>query len=46
MLQNKKYIVENICNTSRLPPSGAYSMVLPMKIAGLTEAPIRLIGLY
>ncbi|AUH72015.1 metal-dependent hydrolase [Legionella sainthelensi] len=46
MLENKRYIVENICNASKLPPSGAYSLVLPMKIADLTEAPIRLIGLY
>lgn len=46
MLQNKRYIVENICNASKLPPTGAYSMVLPMKIADLTEAPVRLIGLF
>ncbi|WP_454780473.1 cyclase family protein [Legionella sp. WA2022007384] len=46
MLENKKYIVENIFNANKLPASGAFSMVLPMKIAGLTEAPVRLIGLY
>ncbi|CAM2989430.1 metal-dependent hydrolase [Legionella steigerwaltii] len=46
MLENKKYIVENIFNATKLPASGAYSMVLPMKIADLTEAPVRLIGLY
>lgn len=46
MLENNKYIVENIFNATKLPASGAYSMVLPMKIADLTEAPVRLIGLY
>ncbi|KTD42190.1 cyclase family protein [Legionella parisiensis] len=46
MLENKKYIVENVCNATKLPVLGAYSMVLPMKIADLTEAPVRLIGLY
>lgn len=46
MLQNNKYIVENVANATELPPTGAYSMVLPMKIAEATEAPIRLLGLY
>ncbi|HHF7368398.1 TPA: hypothetical protein ACPSKY_003555 [Legionella bozemanae] len=46
MLENKKYIVENVFNAARLPALGAYSMILPMKIADLTEAPVRLIGLY
>jgi kynurenine formamidase len=40
-----KYLVENIANASVLPPTGAKSLVLPMKIKDGTEAPIRLIAL-
>lgn len=40
-----KYIVENIANAAKLPPVGSYSIALPIKIAGGTEAPIRLIAL-
>jgi kynurenine formamidase len=39
-----KYLVENIANAKDLPPTGAKILVLPMKIKGATEAPIRLIG--
>lgn len=40
-----KYIVENAANLGSLSPHGNFIMVLPMKIADGTEAPIRLIGL-
>lgn len=40
-----KYLVENIANGEQLPPTGAKSLVLPMKIKDGTEAPIRLIAL-
>lgn len=40
-----KYIVENISNANLLPPTGSYAFVIPMKIAGATEAPIRLMGM-
>lgn len=40
-----KYLVENIANAKELPPIGAKSFVLPMKIKDGTEAPIRLIAL-
>ena len=40
-----KYIVENIANASKLPPVGSITLAMPIKVAGLTEAPIRLIGL-
>ncbi|MBI3305806.1 cyclase family protein [Candidatus Nomurabacteria bacterium] len=40
-----KYLVENINNAGLLPPIGAKSMVLPIKIKGGTEAPIRLVAL-
>lgn len=39
-----KYLVENIANAKLLPPTGAKIAVLPMKIEGGTEAPIRLVG--
>ncbi|ETO92404.1 cyclase family protein [Legionella oakridgensis] len=40
-----KYIVENIANAHILPPLGAYTLCLPIRTKGGTEAPIRLIGL-
>lgn len=40
-----KYIVENVANASSLPPTGAYSLALPIKTVGGTEAPIRLVAL-
>lgn len=38
-----KYIVENVANAKQLCPFG-YIMVMPIKIQGGTEAPIRLVG--
>lgn len=40
-----RYIVENIANLEKMPKVGAYVMALPIKGVGLTEAPIRMIGL-
>ncbi|ASQ45534.1 cyclase family protein [Legionella clemsonensis] len=40
-----KYIVENIANAKSLPAIGSYILVLPIKIKGGTEAPVRLIAL-
>lgn len=40
-----KYIVENVANANQLPAVGSYSLVLPIKIAEGTEAPIRMVGL-
>jgi kynurenine formamidase len=45
LFEHNKYIVENITNAKKLPPSGAYSLALPMKMDELTEALVRLIGL-
>jgi kynurenine formamidase len=39
-----KYLVENIANAGELPPVGATSFVLPIKIKDGTEAPIRIIA--
>ncbi len=40
-----KYIIENIANSSNMPPNGSFIAALPIKMKGGTEAPIRLIGL-
>lgn len=40
-----KYIIENVANAASLPATGAYAIVLPIKIQNGTEAPVRLIGL-
>jgi len=40
-----KYIIENMANTKQLPPTGAYILALPIKVAHATEAPMRLIAL-
>lgn len=45
LLSNKKYIVENVANANQLPPVGAYTLALPIKVQNGTEAPIRLIGM-
>jgi len=39
-----KYLVENVANAKELPPVGAKSLVLPMKIKDATEAPVRLVA--
>ncbi len=39
-----KYLVENIANAGQLPPVGAQSVILPMKIGDATEAPVRIIA--
>ncbi len=40
-----KYIVENVANAKELPAVGAKVMILPMKIKGGTEAPVRLVAM-
>lgn len=35
---------ENVANVDALPPTGAYVIALPMKIAGASGAPLRMIG--
>lgn len=40
-----KYIVENIANSHKLPALGGYAITMPMKIDGVTEAPVRMAGL-
>ncbi|MFX0209607.1 MAG: cyclase family protein [Candidatus Hodarchaeota archaeon] len=45
ILGSGKYIIENVANGDQMPPNGSYSLAMPIKAAGLTESPIRLIGL-
>ena len=45
LLGANKYIVENIANLEKMPIIGAYVLTLPIKGSGLTEAPVRMIGL-
>jgi len=40
-----RYLVENIANAKSLPAVGAKIFVLPTKIEGATEAPVRLVAL-
>lgn len=35
------WLVENLANLGKLPPKGSYVYVLPMKIEGAPEAPVR-----
>lgn len=45
LLAKGKYIIENIANAHLLPPLGSQIFALPLKIAGATEAPMRLIAI-
>lgn len=40
-----KYLVENVANSSKMPPKNGFSLALPICTEGGTEAPMRLIGL-
>lgn len=44
-LGNDKILIENVANLDSMPPINSFVMILPIKINGGTEAPIRLIGL-
>lgn len=39
-----KYLIENVANARHLPAKGAKIVALPQKVAGATEAPLRLIA--
>ena len=45
ILGSNKYIVENVANLEQMPKIGAYVLILPIKGSGLTEAPVRMVGL-
>lgn len=44
ILGSGKYLVENVANAEKVPPTGAKIMIMPMKIKDGTEAPIRMIA--
>ncbi len=46
MLEAGKYIIENVANVDRLPPVGSWVFVLPIKVQGGTEAPVRLVAMF
>ncbi len=45
MLQNNKFIIENLANCDKLPHKGAWVFILPMNIKYASEAPVRAIGI-
>jgi kynurenine formamidase len=45
ILEAGKYIVENIANARLLPATGSYIFVMPLRLVGGSEAPIRLLGM-
>ena len=44
ILNQGKYLVENVANADLLPSIGSYILIAPLLVSGGTEAPIRLIG--
>lgn len=46
LLKAGKYMVENVANSQSMPAIGGFTLALPLKIFGGTEAPVRLIGAY
>jgi len=44
-LGSGKLIIENVAHSGDLPPTGARLLALPLKIAGGTESPLRLVGI-
>lgn len=45
VLEAGHYIVENIANLEKMPQVGSYVLIFPLKGVGLTEAPVRMVGL-
>jgi kynurenine formamidase len=44
LLHKNIYIIENITNADKLPPTGSFVAALPMKILDAVEAPARVIA--
>lgn len=44
LLGANKFIIENIAQADLMPVAGADVLILPLKIKGGTEAPVRLVG--
>lgn len=41
-----KFIIENIANADKLPATDSTILIMPLKIQGAAESPVRLIGYY
>ena len=39
------YVLTNVANLGRMPANGAVAMVAPMKVAGGSAAPVRILAL-
>lgn len=46
ILEANRYIVENMAHVNLMPRTGGYCLVLPMRIAGGSEAPARVLGCF
>jgi len=44
-LGNNKYIIENVAHLDQMPPVGALLAVMPLKVSGGTESPVRCVGI-
>ena len=44
VLGQRRYIVENLANLSKVQPVGSYCTMMPMNMKGATEAPIRAVA--
>lgn len=40
-----KFIIENVANANKLPATGSTIFIMPLRIQGAAESPVRLIGL-
>lgn len=45
LLSSGKIIIENMNNTDRLKPVGAYLIALPINVSGATESPVRIVAI-
>ncbi len=46
LLNNEKFILENVARANQLPAIGAKTLVAPLKIQAATESPLRLLALH
>ncbi len=45
LLSADKYIVENVAHAYHMPPTGSSIVIMPLKLKGATESPVRLLGI-
>ena len=44
-LEHGLYLLTNVANLDRMPANGAVAMVAPVKVAGGSTAPVRILAL-